>query len=192
MWPAWSTSKPDVHFSRPPREKVYPHLFPARDESKVLGIVSGRTQGHSPPWWQLSQKPPQAGPGEQDVTLNHYLVEGCKSGIENTCCTPQTRELSLLNDITAGQEEFSSGGQKCLSWLVLWMHSSTPLFIVWVNLSCFSSLWCEIQIPLPCTKHIKQMKKTKLPTPDSSLILWIRKKMLFLNRVKTFYLVIPS
>lgn len=27
----------------------------------------------------------------------------------------QTKELSLLNDITAGEEEFSSGGQKCPS-----------------------------------------------------------------------------
>lgn len=120
--------------------------------------------------------------------LNHYLMERLQIR-ENTCCTAQTREL--LNGITAGQEKFSSGGQKCLSWMVLWIHSSS-LFIVWVTLSCLSCLWWEIQTPLPCTEHIKEMKKTKLPTADASPVLWICKKMLFWNGVKAFYLVIPS
>lgn len=93
----------------------------------------------------------------------------------------QTRELSLLNDITAGEEEFFSGGQKCPSWLISWIHSSSLLFIVWIDLSCLSSLWCKVQISVPCRKHIKQTqkKKKKLPTPDSSLILFICKKIFF-------------
>lgn len=52
---------------------------------------------------------------KQDVTLNHYFRKQLQIRHWKHMLHLQTKELSLLNDITAGEEEFSSGGQKCPS-----------------------------------------------------------------------------
>jgi len=134
LWPLWCTSKTDVADPGHPRRKFIPNTFQLRTglRSRTLGILPWRPQAYSPYSWPLSH--------HRHRNYKQIKRAGCdpKSLFHQTVANRhwkhmlhlQTRELSLLNDITAGQEEFSSGGQKSPSRLISWIHSCFLLFIV--------------------------------------------------------------